>query len=350
MIKYVVGILLTMAMSIAMAQQPTNPVTISDFEERLALVYWSRDYKSLVEQTEDFLLLDKTYSARNYFRIGIAHCHLGNFEKAKEAFLSGTNADVYLPYNFAGLALVSKDANEQLNLYKKALYLSKKYDLKYYSDQRPEKKELAILLPKTNAWMFHNIGIVYYEKGSYDSAMVYFKKAYAERSDDAEHLIALSLSSYLYYTENPDKTKKHLKRAESLSSTDFRIPCIKSLIEYKQNNFGLAAQYINETKSKESGNIVVMLLKEIYQYKNIQQYDFEKNIETILAKDSIYASWASSIEGKTKEEKATLLMKNIEQQLFTLNRYYNGKIYPSGGYSKYTFDGKLNIEERLYIK
>lgn len=327
--------------------QKINPVTISDFEERIALIYWSSDYELLASQLEEFLAIDRTHAARNYFRLGIAYCHEGKFDKAFANFTQGIKEDPNLPFNYAGLALLS---DSSLPLYKKALVYSKKFNPQLYSDRRVEKRELAVVLPKSNAWIHHNIGIYYLEKKQYDSALYFFKKAKRERPDETEHLVGMSVASYFFHEFNAKKAKKYLTQASRLENKDVRIQLLQSYFAYMTNDLAIATLFLQEIKSKQANLTLVLVLKELYAYKANPSTSFEASILAHLTKEPLYEPLVSEINGKPIDHQIKRLHAFIEQELFRLDLYYNGKIYPHGGTPLTTYSGNKHTEERLYLR
>ncbi len=326
-----------------------NEVSIRDFEERLALLYWTRDFRSLTEQTEKFIRLDSTYAGRNHFRLGIAYLHLNQVEKAEEAFKKGMREDPVFPYNQAALALIRGNEDQQLTAFQETLVLSRKYNSKYYSDKRPEKMEWSLILPKSNAWVKHNIGVLHYEQKQYDSARYYFRKASSERPEDTEHLIALSISEY--QAGRFSQAQKYIHKAGKLYEKDYRIAALNSLYQYKQGQYKAALLSVDDVKSKDAKNSLLLLLKEVYKTEVTKKNDlFDENISKIIAGASSFSFLEEILPGKTIEEKKKILVEEIEKKLLLMDFYYNGKIYSPGGYVPQTYDGKKNSEEKLYIK
>jgi|GEM_PF-1439545 len=206
-------------------------------------------YKKAIELQPDFALY--------HSNLGFTYEALGDTEQALQAYSQATNFDVAQAGKLAKLQFQLGNFQEAENYARKALQTATDNGLAYdYLAQALEKQgklaeaeailKEAIEKSETSRDIFYNnLGLFYYNRGRYEDAVIYYKKAIELRSD------------YALYHDNVGLAHELLKKWEEAAAAfieserlDPENPTASNRLGtfyYRQNQFEEAKFYYNKT-------------------------------------------------------------------------------------------------------
>ena len=221
-------------------------------------------------------------------RRGYSFMNQGEYEKAKEEFLKGLNAnpdmdlrdtllnnlswacyslDEYeeaLKYSEDGLALSENDSAEHSN-YGNALYALGD------ESEAVDAYKKSIELDKSNSYAYYGLGQIKYENDEYAEAIEAFVKYTGLEQDDPEGWCYLGLA-HLYENKNLQKAKECLDKAEEISPKSLFV--IESMALYY--NYIDEPQKVKEIYTKaleDNENDYDLICKVAEFYQNEEKYD-----------------------------------------------------------------------------